>query len=127
MAGQQVEDALCETTKLFTQLGGMGGVGGSGGVPRLDGIPLPEDLLMEVMVRLDWTSVGRLARCCTRLKALAVDDKLWQRLAHTVCAACCPAARRTPHAHPASRACAHGSGGDARRTPRCKTRSSARR
>eukprot|EP00802_Teleaulax_amphioxeia_P011132 Tamp_11162.p1 GENE.Tamp_11162~~Tamp_11162.p1 ORF type:complete len:486 (+),score=65.41 Tamp_11162:58-1458(+) len=61
----------------------MGGVGGSGGTPRLEGIPLPEDLLMEVMLRLDWASVGRLARCCMRLKTLAVDDKLWQRLAHT--------------------------------------------
>jgi hypothetical protein len=99
-AGADVEDELCETTKLFTQLGGMGGVGGSGGTPRLEGIPLPEDLLMEVMLRLDWASVGRLARCCMRLKTLAVDDKLWQRLAHTVC---CLLPSRAPRAAPAMR------------------------
>ena len=56
---------------------------------RGEGIPLPEDLLVEVLMRLSWMGVGQMARTCRKLRALAGDDKLWQRLALTGLGAAC--------------------------------------
>ena len=52
-----------------------------------EGIPLPDDLLMDqVLPLLDWACIGRLGQCCKKLSALTVDNKLWQRLAYSVLA-----------------------------------------
>ena len=56
---------------------------------RGEGIPLPEDLLVEVLMRLSWMGVGQMAQTCRKLRALAGDDKLWQRLALTGLGAAC--------------------------------------
>ena len=86
--GHGLEEELSETTDKFTHTGDVGDVGGC--TPRHEVIMLPEDLLVDqLMVRLDWASVGRLARCCTRLRALTDDDKLWHRLAHAALGDAC--------------------------------------
>ena len=83
-----MEEGLSDMTEKLTHVGDVGT--GGGGTPRQDGILLPEDLLVDqLMVRLDWASVGRLARCCTRLRALTDDDKLWHRLAHAALGDAC--------------------------------------
>lgn len=47
-----------------------------------EGIPLPEDLLVDgVLVRLECGLVCMLGQCCRRLRAITSDEKLWQRLA----------------------------------------------
>jgi hypothetical protein len=48
-----------------------------------EGIPLPEDVLVDqVLVRLEWELVVMLGQCSRRLRAITSDDKLWQRLAY---------------------------------------------
>ena len=56
---------------------------GAPAVCQGEGIPLPEDLLVDgVLVRLECGLVCMLGQCCRRLRAITSDEKLWQRLAY---------------------------------------------